>query len=65
MKRIRRERADGKAINYYGAITNMAVNLWYWFINNFYIIIYYYFFPLSCLAIQFLAFYGLYTAQSE
>ena len=35
----------------------MLVNLWFSFINNFYIIYYYYFAPISIILIQFICFY--------
>jgi hypothetical protein len=37
--------------NYMQAMSNVFVNLWYTFINNFYIVYYYYFMPITCVLI--------------
>ena len=61
ISRIKKQRESNEPVLWTQAISNILVNLWYWFVNNFYIIVYYYFFPLTCLFIQFGAFYSLYT----
>jgi len=56
LKRLRKS-DKGCGQSYYTAFVNFLINTWYMSVNNFYIVIYYYFFPLSCVAIQIIAFY--------
>ena len=56
-KGIRKNQRKGIAVKWDEVIFNVLVNLWYGLLNNFYIVVYYYFMPLSCVLIQFIAFY--------
>ena len=42
---------------YCDALTNLLINCLYFVLNTFYIVIYYYFMPITCVIIQFYAFY--------
>lgn len=56
-KRIQKAKKNNKPIGYGDVLMNVVVNIWYKILNNFYIVIYYYFMPLTCILIQFVAFY--------
>jgi hypothetical protein len=56
--RIKRSRQQGTPLMLGRRISNVFVNLWFAFINNFYIVFYYYFYPLMIIGIQFAGFYN-------
>ena len=65
VKRIKSAKKRGVKPNYMQAVINICINLWFKFINFFYITIYYYFFPLICIVLQYVAFYYLEVAKAE
>lgn len=46
-----------KEKNYCDALTNLLINSLYFVLNTFYVVLYYYFMPITCVVIQFYAFY--------
>lgn len=57
MDRINRSKENAKPPNYVLALSNLCVNLLFWFLTNFYSVLYYYFFPLLGVIIQFMMFF--------
>lgn len=56
-KKIMRRLKNSKNGGYCDAFTNLLINLLYTVLNTFYVVIYYYFMPITCVIIQFYAFY--------
>jgi hypothetical protein len=57
MERVSKAQKKGRPLPYFSTIFNLFINIWYTFLNTFYIVIYYYFMPITCVISQFTAFY--------